>query len=106
MHGYNTTPEVGLFFGTQIRRLVSFVKELIPCEIVLIQAEAREANGEAVGGLDTYDLEVLLDLLKSSTLGERTRAVLERAIVRGLISEINVRFYFSSVSVSTCFLLQ
>lgn len=62
-------------------------------EDVFVQSDARETIGEAPVGLHINDLEVLLDLLRNPNLSEKARSVFERAIIRGLISEISVSLY-------------
>jgi hypothetical protein len=41
--------------------------------------------------LHTADLEVLLDLLRNPGLVEKSRVLIEKAVVKGLLNDMNVR---------------
>jgi len=56
-----------------------------------VQGNSRDAPGDSpVDTLHTSDLEVLLDLLRNPGLAEKSRALIEKAVVKGLLNEMNV----------------
>ena len=62
------------------------------CEVELAQGNLREAPGDSpVDVLHTADLEVLLDLLRNPGLVEKSRLLIEKAVVKGLLTDTNVR---------------
>jgi len=57
----------------------------------VVQGNSREASGDSpVDLLHTADLEVLLDLLRNPGLVEKSRVLIEKAVVKGLLNDMNV----------------
>ena len=63
----------------------------LDCEVGLAQGNSRDAPGDSpVDMLHTADLEVLLDLLRNPGLVEKSRTLIEKAVVKGLLTDTNV----------------
>lgn len=57
---------------------------------LLLQGSSRDPHGNTAEQIHSVDLEVLLDLLRNPGLVEKTRAIIERALSRGLLNEVMV----------------